>query len=342
MANETNETAATEVKDNGVAKKALKTANETAATLRKVIKRLEEVMGLDIDGDGKTGKAGHVKLTALIGVAVVFAALTGGLFAANELVWKVGDSAYVDAEGDATFNSVTAGTTNLSTASALTVTAGTTDTAIIIGADAAGAANTQLDTTGAGTITIGSADVTAITLTATDTTATGDITITGSDLTLGAAGVKLTGDGDGAITLLGLGNGSDEDLVINLDDTANTAVISSGTSLDRITLTAIGLTAANVSTGTGEATVDGKYAVVGGDATTGLMVQRKAITASAAALQTNAFDVAFGAAPIVVASYTEDPGDVRPLWVVSTSATNVIISVTADKNYAYVAVGARP
>lgn len=105
MANETNETVV--VKEDGVAKKALKTANETAATLRKVIKRLEEVMGLDIDGDGKLGKAGHVKLTALIGVAVVFAALTGGLFAANELVWKIGDSAYADAEGDATFNSVT-------------------------------------------------------------------------------------------------------------------------------------------------------------------------------------------------------------------------------------------
>ena len=53
------------------------------------------------------GKSGHVKVTALVGVAMLFAVITGGLFAANELVWKVGDSAYVDMEGDATFNSVT-------------------------------------------------------------------------------------------------------------------------------------------------------------------------------------------------------------------------------------------
>jgi len=43
-----------------------------------------------------------------MGVAMLFAVITGGLFAENELVWKVGDSAYVDMEGDATFNSVTA------------------------------------------------------------------------------------------------------------------------------------------------------------------------------------------------------------------------------------------
>lgn len=79
-----------------------------------------------------------------------------------------------------------------------------------------------------------------------DTTITGDLTITGSDVTIGAAGVKLTGDGDGALTLLGLGNGSDEDLTINLDDTANTAVISSSTGVTLLSIGAIGIT----STGT--------------------------------------------------------------------------------------------
>jgi hypothetical protein len=58
-----------------------------------------------------------------------------------------------------------------------------------------------------------------------------DLTITGSDLYIGAAGVKLTGDGDGAITFLGLGDGSDEDLTLNLDDTSNTGVFSSSTGL---------------------------------------------------------------------------------------------------------------
>ncbi len=53
------------------------------------------------------------------------------------------------------------------------------------------------------------------------------------DITIHATGVKLTGDGDGALTFLGLGNGSDEDFTINLDDTADTAVITSSTGLNK-------------------------------------------------------------------------------------------------------------
>jgi hypothetical protein len=82
----------------------------------------------------------------------------------------------------------------------------------------------------------------SITSSATDWTFALDVVITGSDLTLGAAGVKLTGDGDGAITLLGLGDGFDENLIINLDDTSNTAVISSTTGVTGLTLTSIGIT----------------------------------------------------------------------------------------------------
>lgn len=63
---------------------------------------------------------------------------------------------------------------------------------------------------------------------------------------LGSAGVKLTGDGDGAITFLGLGNGYDEDLTLNLDDTENTASISSSTGVTSISLGSIGM----VTTGT--------------------------------------------------------------------------------------------
>ncbi len=51
------------------------------------------------------------------------------------------------------------------TSNAVTLTAATTGTATFLGADAAGVANTALDTTGAGTITIGSADVTGVTMT---------------------------------------------------------------------------------------------------------------------------------------------------------------------------------
>lgn len=46
---------------------------------------------------------------------------------------------------------------------------------------------------------------------------------------LGAAGVSITDDADGAITLKGLGDGTDEDLTLNLDDTTNVATWSSST-----------------------------------------------------------------------------------------------------------------
>jgi hypothetical protein len=63
-----------------------------------------------------------------------------------------------------------------------------------------------------------------------------DLTITGSDLILGAAGVQFTGDGDGAVTLLGRGDGSDENMTINLDDTANIIGVSSSTGVTAMRL----------------------------------------------------------------------------------------------------------
>mgnify|MGYP001576009274 FL=1 len=53
-----------------------------------------------------------------------------------------------------------------------------------------------------------------------------------SPLDLGSAGVRVSGDGDGAVTFLGLGNGADEDLTLNLDDTANTAVWTTSTGVN--------------------------------------------------------------------------------------------------------------
>lgn len=46
------------------------------------------------------------------------------------------------------------------------------------------------------------------------------------DITIAAAGVKLTGS-DGDLTILGLGDGADESITINLDDTDNVAVVTS-------------------------------------------------------------------------------------------------------------------
>lgn len=60
---------------------------------------------------------------------------------------------------------------------------------------------------------------------------------------IGNAGVQLTDDGDGALTFLGLGNGADEDLTFNFDDTVNNVVASSSTGVTNITATAIGITA---------------------------------------------------------------------------------------------------
>jgi len=49
------------------------------------------------------------------------------------------------------------------------------------------------------------------------------------DITLNAAGVKISDDGDGALTFLGLGNGFDENLIMNLDDVTNEVTWSSST-----------------------------------------------------------------------------------------------------------------
>lgn len=84
----------------------------------------------------------------------------------------------------------------------------------------------------------------------------GDVTVSGSDVTIGAAGVKLTGDGDGAITFLGLGNGYDEDFTVNLDDVENTIGVSSSTGVTTFDFGTIGLT----TTGTISATtLTGSY-----------------------------------------------------------------------------------
>jgi hypothetical protein len=71
----------------------------------------------------------------------------------------------------------------------------------------------------------------------------------------GATGVRVTNDADGAITFLGLGNGSDEDFTLNLDDTANTVVISSSTGVTTFDFGSIGITTSGTfSAGTGSVT----------------------------------------------------------------------------------------
>lgn len=64
---------------------------------------------------------------------------------------------------------------------------------------------------------------------------------------LGATGVNITNDTDGAITFLGTSAGSDEDLTLNLDDTANTVSVSSSTGVTTLALGAIGITSTGAS-----------------------------------------------------------------------------------------------
>jgi len=58
---------------------------------------------------------------------------------------------------------------------------------------------------------------------------------------VGSTGVLITSDNDGAIKLLGASGGSDESLIINLDDTADTAVVSTDSGVTKIDFSAIGL-----------------------------------------------------------------------------------------------------
>jgi len=73
-----------------------------------------------------------------------------------------------------------------------------------------------------------------------------DLTVTGGDITVAAAGVKLTG-ANGALTILGLGDGQDEDVKIDLNTTANSIDITSpASSATQVSLGSLNL----VTTGT--------------------------------------------------------------------------------------------
>ena len=67
-----------------------------------------------------------------------------------------------------------------------------------------------------------------------------------------AKDVTISSDGDGAVTFTGNGDGSDEALTINLDDTANEAVVSSSTGVIVLSLGSV-----NVAVGAVPATAGG-------------------------------------------------------------------------------------
>ena len=71
-----------------------------------------------------------------------------------------------------------------------------------------------------------------------------DLKVSGLGLTLGDAGVIFTADTDGSVTVAGIGNGTDENFVLDLDNTANTIEISTTTAAATWLYTDIGITMA--------------------------------------------------------------------------------------------------
>ena len=97
-----------------------------------------------------------------------------------------------------------------------------------------------------------------------------------------------------------------------------------------------------------EANIDGKFAVVGTDATTGLMVARGTFTNGQASV---VFGANFLSAPAVVVSWTDDISSLNASTNASVAATSItvsnfvpraVIGVTIVTNGNYIAVGARP
>jgi hypothetical protein len=95
--------------------------------------------------------------------------------------------------------------------------------------DSAGIFNNISDETGSGVLT----GATAPTFT--------------TSIQVGSTGVKFSDDGDGAITLLGFGDGSDEDITLNLDDTSNTLTVTSSTGLATANFSGISLQSSGVA-----------------------------------------------------------------------------------------------
>jgi len=92
----------------------------------------------------------------------------------------------------------------------------------------------------------------------------------------------------------------------------------------------------------GEVTIDGKYAAVGPDATTGLMLQKGTNTLGANGLVTNALSVSFGAAPVVVCGYNGAAGAATNVYASTVASNSIVITGAAGAGVVWHAIGTRP
>jgi hypothetical protein len=86
-----------------------------------------------------------------------------------------------------------------------------------------------------------------------------------------------------------------------------------------------------------EATVDGKYAVVGGDASTAMMIQKGGSVSNGV---TVTFPAVFGATPVVILGAQESTATVP--YASSITVSNFVVNGEAGKVQSWVAVGTRP
>jgi len=322
-----------------------------------------EATGKGIDTTG----GGALYLGEVVATSVVLGATDANTTVAGDLIIGSGDIK-TDA-GDALTISATADSgagagNNLTLAASAGTTTGAGGAAAIsggagAGAGAAGGAVTALGGDGAGTGNGGAATLGG---------GGGGAGVQGDggavDIHGGAGGVDGNGgavaiyggssaggnEDGGAVTITaGDKNGTGNDGLLTLKGGTNIIIRSGGTvqianeaGTGDAALLNIDATATTISgtlAVTGETSVDGKYAVVGPDATTPQMVLAAAVTSTGTTM-TNTFATVFGAAPIVTLTYTESA--TTELYLGTVTASNFISFHESSKNYAYIAVGQRP
>jgi hypothetical protein len=284
-----------------------------------------------VDLTNKDGEVGSARVWAISLLCVVSLAIVA---LGSTVVWRP------ISVGDATVK----GTCNVTSDDAGTATLTVDAVAGALTGDVAGdLTGDDINMSGAVSDTLGFNDTKAV-------------TVTGLTATVNFANITASGGGKDTDYVnykwLTMDNDSSEsvdwaywyvvvdDETTNTEDTAVELYIQvGGVATKALDVNASGLAVTALNTGTGEATVDGKYAVVGGDATTGLMIQKgdgAAVTNGA----TVTFPTVFGGVPTVILGADESTTTVP--YPSSVTASNFVVNGEAAKVQNWIAVGTRP